>query len=394
MAVNITMPQLGQTTDEVKLVEWLVKVGDRVKRGDPLCHVETDKVAMDVESFQGGTVLSFAVAEDSTVQVGETIAVIGEPGEEKQKPRAAVDQVNARFDAGTNATPLVKNIARQRGIDLNRIKGTGPGGLITREDLQKYQIPDRASDAAEVSDRKADERGFEPSSAGPAESPSESPYKHSRHQLRVAESMAQSKRKIPHYYLKTTCHADWLLNAREQRTGADRTSPSVDAFFVHAVARALRRHPKLNGFMRGGRHVLSREVHVAVAVAAGEELYAPVIRNADAKEIGEIDRELRVLVAKVQSEAVAPGDLAGATFTVTNLGMLGIDEFFAVITPPQLGVLAVGKLKKTLDIDRTENMRVRTVCALTGSFDHRAVNGAEAARFMDTIKAYLQGDEI
>jgi pyruvate dehydrogenase E2 component (dihydrolipoamide acetyltransferase) len=168
----------------------------------------------------------------------------------------------------------------------------------------------------------------------------------------------------------------------------------VDAFFAHAAARALRRHPKLNGFMRGGRHLLSSEVHVAVAVAAGEELYAPVIRNADTKEIGEINRELGVLVAKVRSESVEPENLAGATFTVTNLGMLGVEEFFAVITPPQLGVLAVGKLKKRLDIDQSENMRVRTECVLTGSFDHRAVNGAEAARFMDTIKTYLQGDEI
>lgn len=398
MAVNVTMPQLGQTTDEVRLIKWLVKAGDVVNRGDPLCHVETDKVTMDVESFQGGTVLSLTAEENSTVRVGQTIAVIGEPGEgplperdepgdrsgrragRVQEPPAAVDRVVSRFDRSIKATPLVKNIALKRGIDLSRISGSGPRGLITRKDLQEAETSEGALEKP-------------PEGAVPAREESGSLYEPSPHQARVAESMAQSKREIPHYYVKITCRADRLLRMREQRAAPDGSRPAVDAFIVHAAARALRKHPKLNGSMRGGRLLLSAEVHVAVAVAAGEELYAPVIRNADTREIGEIDRELRLLAAKVRGGAVEPGDLAGATFTVTNLGMLGVDEFFAVITPPQVGVLAVGRLKKTLDIDPDESMRVCTECALSGSFDHRAVNGAEAARFMDTMKAYLQGDQ-
>ncbi|MFW6180514.1 MAG: dihydrolipoamide acetyltransferase family protein [Spirochaetota bacterium] len=362
MAVNITMPQLGQTTDQVKMVKWLVRAGDTVKRGDPLCHVETDKVTMDVESFHGGTILALVAGEDSTVQVGETIAVIGEPGEAP----AAADQAAARFDSSVRATPLVKNLALKRGIDLSSVRGTGPGGLITRKDLQ--------SAAA---------------AGGPAPA---GPHRLSAHQTKVAESMARSKREVPHYYLKTVCRADRLLRMRERRALPDGTRPSIDAFVVHAAARALRGHPKLNGFMRGGELFLNSDVHVAVAVAvaAGEELYAPVIRDADTREVGEIDRELRLLAARVRAGVVEPGDLAGATFTVTNLGMLGIEEFYAVITPPQVGVLAVGRLHKTLDIDEDGGMRVRAVCALTGSFDHRAVNGAEAARFLDTVRRNLE----
>jgi pyruvate dehydrogenase E2 component (dihydrolipoamide acetyltransferase) len=383
MPVNITMPQLGQTTDQVKLVKWLVEVGDAVKRGDPICHVETDKVAMDVESFHGGTVLALVADEDSTVKVGDTIAVIGEQGEDAPggaPEPAAADRVTARSETSIRATPLVKNLALKRGIDLSRVRGSGPGGLITRKDLDE----EAASGGGAVA---------QPPGVGPEGRGEERPHRLTPHQVKVGESMARNKREVPHYYLKSLCRVDRLLRMRERLALPDGTRPAVDAFVVHAAARALREHPKVNGFMRGGRLFLSDRVHVAVAVAAGEELYAPVIRDADTREVGGIDRELRLLAARARAGAVEPGDLSGATFTVTNLGMLGVDEFYAVITPPQVGVLAVGRLHRTLDVDEDGGMRVRAVCALTGSFDHRAVNGAEAARFLETVKRYLQEDQ-
>jgi pyruvate dehydrogenase E2 component (dihydrolipoamide acetyltransferase) len=418
MSFDVKMPRMSQTTDEVRLVQWLVREGDRVNKGDPLCQVETDKTTMDVEAFQGGTVLRLFVPQDSTVIAGDVIASLGEPGEkipegvalapsgeapvgpgpaargtagahsgealldvreEREKKAIAAGKVRPDARAGARrhfsrqvlsadgktlrATPLVQNIAKKKGIPLDRVKGSGPGGLITKKDLEAYR-----------------EQGL----------PAEGPQALSAHQLAVARSLVRSAQEIPHFYLKCRCFADSFLLWRERNRRSDGQKVSMDAIFIYAASRALQEYPRINGSFKENRLVVHSGIHVCVAIAAGDELFAPVVRAADKKGVTEIDAEIRWLAAKTRSGELEAKDITGGTFTVTNLGMYPVDEFCAIINPPQAGILAVGRISKALHIDETGGMHIRSACTLTGSFDHRIVNGAEGAAFLQKIKEILE----
>jgi pyruvate dehydrogenase E2 component (dihydrolipoamide acetyltransferase) len=412
MAVEIKMPRLSQTTDEVRLLNWLVQEGDRVHKGDSLCEVETDKVTMSVESFGGGIVLKLLAAPDTVVDAGTVIALLGELGEEvpagyeisgEREASAGPAQAERRAetlksgervtrpgeqdeatppvgDGSVRATKLVQNLARRRGIDLTTIRGTGPRGLVTKRDLEE-QAASVQSPGAPVSGGAAE--------AAPKAAPG-GEIALSAHQRAVARSLSTSKREIPHYYLKTKVMADALKKRREELTGADGGRLSVDSFFVYALARVLAEMPRLNGYFRDNLLVRHRGVHVNVAMAAGEELYAPVVRDADRKSLEEIDRELRRLGAKAKSGKLEPADVAGGSFTVSNLGMYPVEEFVPIINPPQAGIVAVGRMKRELIVEENDAMRVRTVCTVTGSFDHRVVNGAQGAAFLQRLKIQLE----
>lgn len=405
MAVEIRMPGLSQTTSEVKLTEWLVNVGDEIKKGDPLCHVETDKVTMDVESFESGTVLKLCVASDSIVEAGDLIALIGEKGEtvddkeqkkmglqkaeknrsvetgeeEKNIPRLknavkpAVHRVRSRFDDSIRATSLVKNIALKREIDLSRVKGTGPRGLITKKDLEGYtkETPVSAKGLAEGRP-KGGEIVLSP------------------HQVGLGKVLAHSVHEAPHYYVKTRCFLERFLEWRAGNTRSDGKKYSFDSLFIFSVARVLGQFPRLNGTLRGNSILVNEHMHIAFAVSVGEELYAPVVRDADQKNISEIDRDVQWLMAKARNDKLAANDLSGATFTVSNLGMFEIDEFCAIISPPQNCILSVGRMRKMLHVDDQNRITIRMGCTLSGSFDHRVVNGATAARFMAVIKEFIE----
>jgi len=420
MAIEVKMPRLSQTTDEVRLVQWLVMEGDRVGKGDPLCQVETDKTTMDVEAFQAGTVLKLCIPQDTVVDAGEVIAFLGELGEQvpevrvkeiktevssikgvqrpipgmtvtgvhgetvkteipegkatregmKQREAAAKKlpprQVQVIGGKTVRATPLVQNIAQKKGISLENIQGTGPRGLITKKDLEDYLALS----------------GGEPTQAKGA---------FSAHQLAVARSLTRSKQEIPHFYLKCRCFADALLAWREKNRLGDGGKVSIDTLIIYVVARALGEFPLINSSFIENRRVLHKGIHVGFAVAAGEELYAPVIRDANSKDAKKIDAEVKKLSSKARSGKLEPRDVSGGTFTVTNLGMYPVDEFCAIINPPQAGILAVGRIGKTLDIDENGGMHIRSVCTITGSFDHRIVNGAQGAAFMQKIKDLMEG---
>lgn len=405
MAVEIRMPGLSQTTSEVKLAEWLVNVGDEIKKGDPLCRVETDKVTMDVESFESGTVLKLCVASDSVVEAGDLIALIGEKGEtvedrdrEKMGPqkaekiesvekegagnemqilkkavKPAVHRVHSRFDDSIRATSLVKNIALKRGIDLSRIQGTGPGGLITKKDLEGYTKETPVSAKGPPEERSKGEE-----------------IVLSSHQVGLGRVLAHSVREAPHYYVKTHCFLERFLEWREKNRRSDGGKFSFDSLFIFSVSRALGQFPRLNGTLKGNSILVNDHVHVAFAVSVGEELYAPVVRDADQKTISEIDRDVQRLTVKARNNKLAENDLSDATFTVSNLGMFEIDEFCAIISPPQNGILSVGRMRKMLHVDDQNRIAIRTGCTLNGSFDHRVINGATAAKFMAVIKEFIE----
>ena len=403
MSIEIPMPRLSQTTDEVKLIRWLVKPGDAVVKGQALCEVENDKTTMEVESFAAGTVLRLAGEPDSMISSGTLIAVLGEPGEQPpvkpgvpdgagstpvvapgRSPPAKADipvgHPAAPAVEGVLATPLVRNLARKHGVDLARVRGTGARGLITRADLDAYL----RAPAAPLS---APAAGPQAVAAAPAEAV-DVPL--SPHQRAVARAVTAAKTQVPHYYLKVRVGADRLLGWRLAHPRSDGGKVAVDAVLVWACARALAHHPRLNGTFAAERLRLEPQAHIGVAVAAGEELHVPVIRQAQSKDIAGIDRELAVLAHKAKAGRLAAPDISGGSFTISNLGMYPVEEFAAVLNAPQLAILAAGRIGREIAVAEDGSFRARSALTLTGSFDHRGVNGAQAAAFLAEVKRLLE----
>ena len=386
--IEIKMPQLGQTTDEVRIVRWLVKEGQEVKRGEPLCEVETDKTTMELESFEGGTVLKINVEPDTVVNSGAVIALIGKTGEIKE-PKKAGNAVK-KDEAGhgkieitetaltevndIKATSLVKNLAKIKNIDLRLVKGTGPQGLITRDDLDNF-INRKYRGALSAA-----------SAVGAKE------IILTQSQSAVARSLSKSKSEIPHYYLKTEIFADNILKWREKNRNATNEKVSMYSIIIYAVANVLMQMPKMNAYFKENRIILYEDINIGFAVGVEDELFVPVIKNANKKDIMQIDLELKKLVANISSKKFESGDLAGGTFTISNLGMYDIDEFCAIINPQQSGILAVGKLKKVLHIDESGRMIIRNAFIITGSFDHRFVNGKNSAEFLSKLKHFMENE--
>jgi pyruvate dehydrogenase E2 component (dihydrolipoamide acetyltransferase) len=417
MAVEIPMPRLSQTTDEVKLLRWLVKPGDPVSKGQALCEVENDKTTMEVESFAAGTVLRLQGEPESMISAGTVIAVLGEAGEKVEAGGAGAGPASApvsRAEApasaaaaagaaaagtparapagisaspeGVRATPLVRNLARKHGVDLARVRGTGARGLITREDLDAYLRGGEAAPAAQPAATAAPPiRPVAPAAPGRS-----SEVSLSAHQQAVARAVSAAKSQVPHYYLVVPVDAGRLQAWRGANLRADGGKVAVDAVLAWACARALVRHPKLNGTFRDGRLQLYSQANVGVAVAAGEELHVPVIRRANGKDIREIDRELDLLSAKARSGALAGQEIAEGTFTISNLGMYPVESFTAVLNAPQVALVAAGRIAPEVTADAQGAIRVRPVLRLSGSFDHRAVNGAQGAAFLAEIKRILE----
>ncbi len=426
MATEIVMPPLSQTTDEVKLVGWLVKEGDTIQKGDPVCEVETDKVSMEVESFASGRVLKILVEPDTVIQAGTAIAIIGAEGEEVprgegtavpaevqpvplkplhlQRQPASVAPVTLSPVAqdiaakrgcnleevvgtglggtvtgkdlfgrvtspvsGVKVTAIVRNLAQKHGIDLSSVKGTGPGGLITRDDLEGY----RSGAPAPV--------GVHEAGIGLT-----------GNQQAIAFNLSKSKNEIPHYYLKTTVYMDHLLQHRADHPYPDGKRVSVTAFLVKAIAIALSRHPRLNGYFQDNTVHLYGNIGIALAVASGDELYVPVVRDPLTKDIREIGKGISRLAGKVRNGKLQKEDMKGGTFTVSNLGMYPVDEFFAIISPKQAGILAIGRMEKKMVIGDDDTMRIRPAVIVTGSFDHRVVNGVQGAEFLGELKNIIE----
>ena len=384
MAVEIKMPQLSQTTDEVRLINWLVQEGDTVQKGDPLCEVETDKVTMAVESFESGTVLKLVAEPDTVIDAGAVIAVLGERGE--QVPEVAPQHAEVVSQDEVHATRLVRNIAQKRHIDLNRIRGTGPRGIITKSDLELFT----ASRDAEATGKAA-----QPEAGGPAPAaPQGDVVALTPHQRAVAHSLTRSSMEAPHFYLKTDLICDRIVAWREEHRKPDGKRAAVDSFFVYAVSRVLQEMPRLNGFYKKDSIVPHSSVDINIAIAAGDELYAPLLCDVHRKSIEEIDADLRSLARKTREKRLEREDMRPGSFTVTNLGMFPVDEFGAIINPPQSGILSIGRMRRALVVGPDDAMVIRTLCTMTGSFDHRIVNGVQGAAFMQRIREILEGLDI
>jgi pyruvate dehydrogenase E2 component (dihydrolipoamide acetyltransferase) len=392
---DVVMPRLSDSMEEGTVLQWLKQVGDEIAVGDELVEIETDKANMAYEADVEGTLAEILVDEGETVPIGTPIARVGEADEakaaesgerrepeaaetEKAEPTTAAPPRPAPADGDGHrpkASPLARRLAKEQGLDLSQLHGSGPGGRIVKADVE------RASSAGDV--------------AGPAAETAKGHTSYedlSKTQQVIARRMAESKATAPHFYLRMTVDMSEAVAGREQvkaRAVPGDVVPSFNDMVVKACAIALREHPRANGAYRDGRFELYSRVNVGVAVAAEDTLVVPTVFDADRKGLRQIATESRELAAKVRDGKITPPELSGATFTVSNLGMYGIEGFSAVINPPQAAILAVGAIEERPVVRDGESataqlMQVDLAC------DHRILYGAPAAEFLARIRALLE----
>jgi pyruvate dehydrogenase E2 component (dihydrolipoamide acetyltransferase) len=395
--------------EEGTVLQWLVAEGDRVEQGQPLVEIETDKATVTHEADAAGIVLALTVGEGATVPLGAPIAVIGEPGEElpaAEAPEAVAAATSAQGASlrpvpsraipapgadRPKASPLARRLAAQLGVDLAGLAGSGPNGRVIRADVERA-AGEVANGARTEAVSAADVSSALPvanEAAGRAKGET-TVHELTRVQRTVARRMAQSRATVPDFELRCEVDMSGVVALRGRLRDVTEPLPSYNDFIVKAVALALRQFPRVNGAYRDGRIESYSRINIGVAVAADDALVVPTIFDADRLSLGEISRRSRELAARVRDGSIGPADLGGGTFTVSNLGMYGIDSFSAVINPPQAAILAVGSLKPRAIVDDAGEVGARPTVALTLACDHRVLYGADGARFLARVRELLE----
>ena len=408
----IRMPLLSDTMKEGKIAAWHKKVGDKVKSDDVLADVETDKATMEVMGYADGTLLYIGVPEGEAAKVNGIIAIVGKEGTDVQPyldddndsteeapaqggsttaaaPAAATASSSASAESSNEgdrvkASPLARKLAEDKGIDLNSVKGTGDGGRIIKRDIDNYQ-PSQAAAAAPVQKGGAT-FVTQPVAVG-EEGYTDVPVSQMRGA--IARRLGESKFTAPHFYLTMSIVMD---NAAEARKAINNVSPvkvSFNDLVIKACAMALRQHPYVNSSWLGDKIRQNHHIHVGSAVAIDDGLIVPVVKFADQKSLSQIAEESKELAGKARNKKLQPHEFSGNTFTISNLGMMDIDEFTAIINPPDSCILAVGKIAETPVVENGQVV-VRQIMKITLSCDHRVVDGAVGSRFLQTLKAYLE----
>jgi pyruvate dehydrogenase E2 component (dihydrolipoamide acetyltransferase) len=424
MSTKVVMEALSPTMEEGRLVEWKKQEGDAVAVGDVLAEVETDKAVMELVARAGGTLLKQVVPAGTTVPVSELVAVIGEPGEKVEAPaagrgdgqaapakkpapkaeapeahappaveangqpggkpgtapRPAAAPPAARSAGRVKASPLARRMAAERGIDISGVAGSGPEGRIVARDVEGSRPA--AAGAATAAAARA------PAIRVPAGQPYQDvPLTQIR--KTIAKRLVQSIGPIPTFYLTTEVDMERSRDAREALLEGGGEKVSFNDIVIKAVAMALRQHPECNAWWQDDHIRYWNEVHVSMAVAIEEGLITPVIRHTDLKSLREIAAESRDLAGRARERKLATEEYTGGTFSVSNLGMLDIDEFTAVINPPEAGILAVGRMVERPVVHQGA-LAIRRRMRLTMSCDHRVIDGATGARFLQTLKGMLE----
>ncbi|MFN8300389.1 MAG: dihydrolipoamide acetyltransferase family protein [Chitinophagales bacterium] len=406
MAEAIRLGRMTDTMEEGFIAELNVKVGDKIKSGDTIAEVETDKATLPLESYYNGVILHVAAKKGDTLPIGGLIAIIGKEGEDysallSEAPKAdtakkeertadkeeakvpevkaeekevkAEEPANTSSDARVKASPLAKSIAKEKGIDLSRVKGSGEEGRIVKRDLEKV-----ASGGVNVSAK--------PAFVGKEGSRD---VKVSQMRKAIARRLSESKNGAPHFYLTMDIAMDNAVALRTQLNNVLPQKVSFNDIVLKAVALSLRQHPNVNCSWLGDTIRYYDHVHVGMAVAVEDGLLVPVIKFTDGKTVQEISVEAKALAEKAVTKKLMPEEMSGNTFTVSNLGMFGIEEFTAIINPPDAAILAVGAIRQEPafvngELRNTNKMKVTLSC------DHRVVDGATGAKFLQTLKNLLE----
>ena len=401
MAEIVKMPKLSDTMTEGTVAAWHKKVGDKVKSGEVLAEIETDKATMEFESFQDGVLLHIGVEKGGTAAVDSILAILGKEGEDvaallsgassapaakTEAPAAsiaaapvAVAAVAAEVHNSSNgrvkASPLAKKIAVENGIDINTVSGSGDGGRIVRRDIENAVSTPTVSAPVRTAAIVGKEQYTEETVT----------------QMRktIARRLAESKFSAPHFYLTMEIRMDEAMKARTALNASGEGKISFNDMVIKASAAALRRHPAVNSSWLGDKIRYNEHVHIGVAVAVEEGLLVPVVRFANEKGLFSIASEVKTFAEKAKNKKLQPSDWEGNTFTISNLGMFGIEEFTAIINPPDACILAVGAIKETVIVEKGQ-MTVGNIMKVTLSCDHRVVDGAKGAAFLQTLKSYLE----
>lgn len=379
------MPKMGDAMTEGKVLKWRKRPGESVAKGEPIAEIETDKVNVDIEAEDAGTLVEILVGEGQTAAVGAKIATIGKAGEKAAAPEASGaptkeskserHAAEARRPAGADrvkVSPLARRLAGEHGVDLTHVEGTGPDGRITKDDVEALIATTPPPRAPVTTDEYED-------------------LPIPRMRQTIARRMTESKTQAPHFYVTVEVVMDEALRARQQLNAAvgEQRKVSVNDFVMRAAAMALRRFPNLNSAFLEGKIRRFRRVNVATAVALPEGLIAPVIRDCDRLSIVQIGTESRALADRARSGHLRPEDYAGSTFTVSNLGMFDVESFAAIINPPHAAILAVGSARPR-PVARAGSVGVASIMKLTLSADHRVTDGAEAAQFLGEVTRLLE----
>jgi pyruvate dehydrogenase E2 component (dihydrolipoamide acetyltransferase) len=417
----VLMPRLSDTMTEGVIASWNKKVGDVVKKGDLLAEIETDKATMELESYKNGKLLYIGADQGQKIAVNDLLCIIGEEGKvdvqkivaaskgsgqatankeqgtrnseeanNAQRGKVATTEssqsplqgVGAATDGRIKASPLAKKLAAEKGIDISQVPGTGDNGRITKKDIDSFtpavQPAQVQKPAAQVVQQPVvqGQEGYTDTNIS---------------QIRrvIAKRLSESKFSAPHFYLTMEINMDKAMEARVQMNEVSEVKISFNDMVIKAVAAALRKHPAVNSSWMGDFIRQNHHIHVGVAVAIEDGLIVPVVRFADQKTLSQIAAEVKELAGKAKNKKLQPAEFSGNTFTISNLGMMDIDEFTAIINPPDSAIMAVGRIKEVV-VKKGDGFAVSNVMKVTMSCDHRSVDGAVGAAFLQTFKKYLE----
>ena len=398
MAEVINMPRLSDTMEEGTLAKWFKKVGDTVKEGEILAEIETDKATMEFESFHDGTLLHIGIDEGSTAPVDSIIAIIGSKGEDissflknadlkvKEDPKPEVKEdpkpeVKEESKPVSNnkpsdrilVSPLAKRLAKEKGIDISSVKGTGDNGRVIKRDIDSFK-PSNYSQFSQ-----------------PSPQLTESFYEIQNSTMRkaIAKRLSDSKFSAPHYYLNIELEMDNMISFRKQFIQTQNIKISFNDIIAKAVSLSLAKHPKVNSRWYDDKIIFNEHVHLGVAVAVDDGLIVPIVKFANSKDLPQINSEIKDFAERAKNKKLTPAEIEGSTFTISNLGMFGIESFTSIINQPNSAILSIGAIVQKPIIKNNEVVAGNTM-KLTLACDHRTVDGATGSLFLKTLKEYIE----
>jgi len=414
----IAMPRLSDTMEEGTVASWLKNVGDNVEEGDILAEIETDKATMEFESFYEGVLLYVGIAEGESAKVDSLLSIIGPKGTDVSSIVAAHKEGNltsndSKIDSKTTtveaietientpetssttntggrifASPLAKKIAKDKGINLSEVKGTGENGRIVKRDVENY-TPSSTPSEIPTTVSKPEQSSAPLAAYTPVGEESFEDITNSQMRKVIAKRLGESKFTAPHYYLTIELDMDNAIASRKTINSLPETKVSFNDMVVKACAMALKKHPKVNTSWNGDTTRYSNHIHVGVAVAVDDGLLVPVLKFTDQMSLTQIGGNVRDLAGKARNKKIAPNEMEGSTFTISNLGMFGIQEFTSIINQPNSAILSVGAIEQK-PVVKEGQIVVGNTMKVTLACDHRTVDGATGAQFLQTVRAYIE----
>ena len=421
MSVNILMPALSPTMEEGTLAKWLVKEGDKIQSGDLIAEIETDKATMEFEAVDEGIIGKLLVSEGSEgVKVNSPIAIVLDDGEDlkvneiakpvieaelanpevmteeileiKTPPKNTAQAPNSRIFA----TPLARRLAREKGIDLGSISGSGPHGRIVKTDILDVSLPQANTNKESLANAVLKTNVQQASGSSVTNVYADREFKEiplNSMRRTVANRLTEAKQNIPHFYLRKEARIDELLRVRARLNAhlAEKNNKlSINDFIIKSCASALQSVPTANAIWAEDKILQLKPSDVAVAVSVEDGLFTPIIRDTETKSLSNISKEMKELAEKARSKKLMPNEYQGGSFSISNLGMFGVDNFDAVINPPHGAILAVGRVLRKPIVNEDDSISVANLMSLTLSVDHRVIDGALGAQLLGAITKYLE----